>query len=177
MNTLEGDRIKLRALEPEDANLLYQWENDPTLWHLGSTLVPFSKHILKKFTESGNDIYADKQLRLMICLKEGQAIGAIDLFDFSPHHQRAGVGILIANEIDRKNGYGSESLDVLINYAFSTLQLNQLYCNVLLDNEDSLQLFQKKGFSISGTKKNWVKIQGEWKDEYLLQLLATERDS
>ena len=111
----------------------------------------------------------------MIDLKSAKGIdlpiGTIDLFDFDPLHQRAGIGILVAASQNRRKGYASEALSALIRYAFETLQLKQLYCNILENNPASIELFQKAGFEITGIKKNWIRSDSDWLDEYLLQLL------
>lgn len=173
---LKGNIVHLRAMEPEDVELLYHWENDPGIWHLSSTFAPYSKHLIRQFALSDNDIFTNKQLRLIICCQDNRPVGAIDLFDFSAPHKRAGIGILIAEESDRRNGYGSEALDLLIRYAFDILQLHQLYCNVLTDNEESIKLFSNKGFELVGTKKEWVNVNNNWKDEHILQLLSSQRN-
>ena len=51
---LSNDRVRLRALEPEDLELLYRWENDPELWEVGNTLAPYSRYILKEYI-AGSD--------------------------------------------------------------------------------------------------------------------------
>ena len=43
---LKGEYIQLRALEPSDLEVLYQWENDINIWKVSQTLAPFSKHVL-----------------------------------------------------------------------------------------------------------------------------------
>jgi diamine N-acetyltransferase len=172
-----GPEIILRALEPSDINLLYNWENDPSIWKVSNTIVPYSKYILKKYLENSHlDIYQTKQLRLMIDLREKdkdarKTIGTIDLFDFDPYHNRAGIGILIGDKSERKKGFASLSLKNLINYAFHTLQLHQIYCNILRDNKDSLSLFQKHGFELIGEKKEWIKMPGKYMGECMLQLI------
>ncbi|MDM8158778.1 GNAT family N-acetyltransferase [Labilibaculum sp. K2S] len=171
MQILEGKSIRLRALEPTDLKLLYKWENDSTIWEVSHTLKPFSIFILKQYLESSHlDIFETKQLRLVIELIETNTpIGLIDLFDFDPFHQRAGIGILI-NETENKNkGFASEALQILCNYAFSTLQVHQLYCNITASNEVSLRLFTKQGFEIIGNKKDWIRSKNGWIDEYSLQ--------
>lgn len=168
--------IVLRAPEPGDIDVLYRWENDPEIWHVSNTLTPFSKYILEKFIENAHlDIYQVKQLRLMIDVKEtgmpARTIGTIDLFDFDPYHLRAGVGILIGDQSDRNKGFATLALKKLIRYCFDTLQLHQLYCNITLGNEDSLKLFEKCGFKITGRKTDWIRITGKYTDEMLLQLI------
>jgi diamine N-acetyltransferase len=176
-NKTNKTEITLRALEPSDIDLLYNWENDREIWLVSNTIVPYSRHILKKYLDNSHlDIYQTKQLRLMIDLKEEKnkkikTIGAVDLFDFDPYHNRAGVGILIGDKSKRKKGYASMALENLIQYAFRTLQLNQIYCNILTDNKESLILFRKHGFTLIGEKKEWIKYSGKFVGEFMLQLL------
>jgi len=168
----KGQNITLRAIEPSDIDVLYAWENDTENWNVSNTQTPFSKFVLEQYiTSSHEDIYTAKQLRLIISDKENKAVGSIDLFDFDPNHLRAGVGILIADKSDRRKGYASEALDLLINYCFETLNLHQLYCNVTTDNESSILLFQKHGFQITGIKKKWIRDGSVYKDELLMQLI------
>lgn len=172
MNLLEGKKVKLRALEPEDIDLLMAWENNTPNWQVSGTVAPFSRAILKDFISNSHlDIYQTRQLRFMIETLEGPAtIGTIDLFEFDPFHQRAGVGVLIADPAQRNNGYASESVELVKEYCFKHLGLHQLFCNILEGNEASLRLFKKAGFELSGSKKAWVRLGQSYKDEYFLQL-------
>jgi diamine N-acetyltransferase len=171
---MTGKNISLRAPEPTDIEVLYSWENNPNTWQISNTLLPYSRFALEQYIMNASlDIYSTKQLRLMIDLLSGEqivTIGTIDLFDFSPMHRRAGVGILIENNF-RSRGYASEAMELMIEYAFNTLQLHQLYCNVSSENQASLKLFKKFGFEIVGLKKDWLSINNRWTDEYLLQLI------
>ncbi len=176
MKKLKKNNIILRPLEPEDIEILYQWENDPEIWTISHTITPFSKYIIKKYIESSHlDIYQTKQFRFMIDVVsstgKSMPIGTIDLFDFDPFHNRVGVGILIKEEENRQKGYASNALALLIEYTFSNLQVHQLYCNICNDNEASLHLFKKFNFEVIGFKKDWCKTKQGWKGEYLLQLL------
>jgi diamine N-acetyltransferase len=169
---LQGKDIFLRAIEPVDADLLYLWENNPEHWKVSNTLTPFSKALLEQYVNSAQDIFLTKQLRLIICLKStSEAIGAIDLFDYEPFHQRAGIGIVIASPSNRQKGYASDALDVLIDYCFDVLLLHQLFCNVEQENEASLNLFMSKDFQVVGIKKDWNRSKEGFSDEFLLQLL------
>jgi diamine N-acetyltransferase len=172
---LEGKKVKLRALEPEDLELLYSWENDTSNWDISGTLTPYSKYILDQYLASSHqDIYTGRQLRLMIVKNDlsERCIGCIDLFDFDPKNKKAGAGILIGSEDERGKGYGFEAMQLLLGYGLQTLDLHQIYANIMVGNEPSLKLFQKLGFEITGTKKDWIYSKGEWKDEYLLQYIS-----
>jgi diamine N-acetyltransferase len=172
MNTLLGEKINLRALEPEDLEFLYQIENDESFWEISHTKTPFSKYILKQYLENAHlDIFEAKQLRLLIEEKSTKKqLGLIDLFDFNPTHKRAGVGILIHPEF-QQNGFASEAISLLINYSFSLLDLHQLFANITLDNTKSISLFKKHNFKEVGIKKDWILSGGKFKDEILFQLI------
>ncbi|MCU0457878.1 MAG: GNAT family N-acetyltransferase [Bacteroidales bacterium] len=174
---LENDGIRLRAVEPEDLELLYRWENDEANWKLSNTLVPYSRYILKKYIAgSGKSIYETGQLRLMIeVLPDERTVGTIDLYDFDHFHNRAGVGILIADPADRKKGYASAALVCLIGYAFETIGLHQLWCNILENNAESLHLFTHHGFVICGARKEWVRMGTGYETEYNLQLISPKK--
>ena len=172
MNTLLGKNIKLRALEKEDLNFLYQIENNESFWQVSHTQTPFSKYMLKLYLENAHlDIYQAKQLRLII--EENSTnlqVGMIDLFDFNPKHKRAGIGILIHPDFQEK-GYAFEALSLLINYTFTHLDLHQLYANITDDNNKSISLFEKNNFVKTGIKKDWIFTNNNYKNELLYQLI------
>ncbi|MFL5752057.1 MAG: GNAT family N-acetyltransferase [Bacteroidia bacterium] len=171
---LKGNNICLRALEQSDIDTLYKWENDTSIWKVSGTLVPYSRFVLEQYLLNAHqDIFTTKQLRLVIePLDKSIPAGCIDLFEFDPHHKRAGVGIMVEGTF-RGNGFASEALELLSGYAFNTLLLNQLFCNIGADNEKSLALFQKHGFEKIGIKKAWNRTaKNTFEDEWLLQLLA-----
>jgi diamine N-acetyltransferase len=170
---MEYKSIKLRALEPEDLELLYEWENNESYWAISNTFSPFSKYTLKRYLENSHkSIYETGQLRFMIYhIEDKITIGTIDIFDFDSFHKRAGIGILIANESYRRKGYASMSLTCLIKYCFKTLQLHQLYCNIMVSNSESINLFKKMGFVRIGIKKDWIQTSNGYIDEYMFQLI------
>lgn len=173
METLKGQNIFLRALEPDDLEFVYHLENNQNLWQVSNTQTPYSKFLIKQYLENAHqDIYEAKQLRLAICLNNSfEAIGLIDLFDFDPKNKRAGIGIVIENELHKNQGFGQQALALLIEFAFHDLQLHQLYANIHSKNEASLQLFHTFDFVKIGTKKDWNFHNNSFHDEILLQLI------
>ena len=173
MITLKGNNIYLRALEPEDLEFVFKIENDESIWEVSNTQTPYSRYLIKQYLENAHqDIYVAKQLRLAICKNNViKPIGLIDLFDFDPKNNRAGIGIVINESQNRNQGSGQEALSLLINYCFSKLNLHQLYANIGSNNEASSSLFTKFGFQKIGTKKDWNFHQGKYYDENLFQLI------
>jgi diamine N-acetyltransferase len=165
--------IRLRALEPEDLELLYEWENNESFWIISNTISPFSRYTLRQYLESSHkNIYETGQIRFMIDhISDKTTIGTIDVFDFDQFHKRAGVGILIADNAYRRKGYASMALQCLTSYCFMTLHLHQLYCNILSNNTESMDLFRKQGFVECGIKKEWIRASDGYLDEHVFQLI------
>lgn len=175
MTFLKGEHIQFRALEPEDLEFLYVLENDPAIWEISGTLTPYSRKVLREYLNRAHqDIFEAKQLRLVICLPDQRPVGLIDLYDFDPRHQRAGVGIVISAPKDRDRGYGREALQLLCDYAFGILQLHQLYASVGADNAPSRHLFEKLGFLQCGVKKDWVRTATGYQDVVFLQKIRED---
>lgn len=170
---LENNGIRLRAVEPEDLELLYKWENEETNWKQSNTLVPYSRYILKRYIAgSRKSIYETGQLRLMVeALPQERTVGTIDLYEFDHFHNRAAVGILIADPADRKKGYASAALTCLTGYAFETLGLHQLWCNILESNMESMNLFVHHGFTLCASRKEWIRSGNGYETEHSLQLI------
>ena len=175
MKLLENKTLRLRAIEPEDLDALYTWENDTELWQLGASIAPFSRYAIKEYLiNATQDIYQNRQLRLMIELKEsGEAIGTIDLYDFDPLHRRAGIGILIDKKY-RHQGFGLQTLTLIKTYCFEFLKMNQLYAFIPEKNNISLDLFQKAGFSPSGTLKDWLSSEHGFGNVIVMQVINTK---
>lgn len=167
---LENNNIRLRAPEPEDLDVLYRWENDTNLWTLGASIAPFSRYSLRQYLiDSKQDIYIDKQLRLMVELKRsGEVIGTVDLYDFDPFHRRAGVGILIDGK-HRRQGYGLQVFTLLEEYAFGFLNLKQLYAIIPGKNTGSIRLFTKAGYRQAGVLEEWLSSGDSFNDALLMQ--------
>ncbi|MDX1760845.1 MAG: GNAT family N-acetyltransferase [Christiangramia sp.] len=172
MLTLKGEKVYLRALEPEDLDFVHKIENNEDFWEISSTQTPYSKFLIRQYIENAHrDIFDIKQLRLVICTKRGRQVGLIDVYDLEPRDKRAALGILIANKKDRRKGFGSESLALLCDYCFTHLGLHQVYANVTAGNKDSMRVFESNGFRKVGLKKDWTLFNGKYKDEWLYQLI------
>ncbi len=172
---LIGEQVRLRAVEPEDLEIMYRIENSPELWEVSNFTVPYSRFVLKQYLEScRHDLYADKQLRLMIVgCEEDRVIGTVDLSDYVPLHGRASVGIALLKS-HRGKGYGKEALGLLSEYVFRFLRLKQLYAVVSSSNKSSRALFTACGFREIACLEQWLNVGGEWEDALLFQLINNE---
>ena len=172
---LKGNSIYLRALEKEDASTLFIWENNPTNWKVSNTEIPFSMHTIHQLIEQQSNIRNSGQLRMIICLIENDfPIGAVDLYDVSFRHGFASLGILIAEEKERRKGFAKESMELMIEYTRDILEFSNLQCSIHDDNEASINFFKQLGFKLCGTKKNWLLYKGKRINEVNYQLCLRE---
>ena len=165
---LNRNGYHLRAPEPEDLAYMYIFENTPSLWEVSNATGPYSRFYLKQYIEQNkNDLYTDRQLRLMIEHKSG-IVGIIDLCNFDPFHNRAEVGIVIADEY-RGRGIGKLALQLLCEYCFDYLGIHQLYAYIDTTNEVSLHLFTVCGFEECACLKDWMRTGTQYRDVKMMQ--------
>ncbi|WP_375435567.1 GNAT family N-acetyltransferase [uncultured Hymenobacter sp.] len=169
---LHDNLIFLRALEAEDLDFLYTLENDSSLWPVSDAVTPISRYTLQKYLDNaGADFQEVRQLRLAICVvADERAVGTVDLFDFEPRHQRAGVGIAVLQN-ERGRGYAQAALNLLKTYARHTLHLHQLFCTIGARNSISQKLFERAGFQFVGVRKDWLRTAEGWQNVVEYQCL------
>lgn len=167
---LNGELVFLRAVEPEDLDIMFDMENDPEMWNISSFTVPYSKHVLRQYIlDTSCDLYSDKQVRLMIVRQaDKKTIGTIDITDFVPLHSRGSVGIALHADC-RGKGYGVEALRLLMDYAFRFLRMKQLCAFIAVTNQSSRHIFEECGFQQSGILKDWLFLDGNYVDAVLMQ--------
>lgn len=159
--------IRLTALEPEDLELLYTIENDVEMWSVSSTNVPYSRFSIREYlVNQNNDIYSDKQVRFVI-REEDKAVGLIDMFNFSPLHRRAEMGVAILKS-ERGKGYAEDAIRLLQEYCRETLGLRQLYCIVPSDNEPSMAMLKRTGFDETAALRDWLYTSKGWSEAKML---------
>jgi len=148
---LIGESISLRPLKKSDIDLLISIENNDKYWEFGSEYKIYTKdELITYINNAKTDISLAKQYRFVIDLNKNP-IGFIDLYNYKV--SEVGVGIIIDNHY-RNLGYGKDSLQVLINYAFSSLHVKKIYAIVKKSNFNSSKLFISCGFVLSHCEKN-----------------------
>lgn len=155
--------LKLRAIENEDLEAIYNWENDEDAWDYSDTIAPISRKQIAAYIETYTaDPFNTGQLRMMI-EKDEDRIGLADLYKIEALHAHAFIGLYIDLRY-RKKGFGCASIEVLCNYAFNRLGLKSLCAMVLTDNIASQALFNKAHFVKIGVLPSWHRIGLNFKD-------------
>ena len=169
---ISKEEISLRAIEPADAALLYQWENDLSIWNVSERLLPISNFEIEQFILNSQDIYAGKQIRFMIDFdKNGKkvTIGTSDIYEFDAQHLRAGIGIYISPGYQSK-GFGKSAVRLTEKYCFEVLGLYQVFCRISENNLSSIRLFESLQYKQTGRHTGWLKVEGQFIDQFQYQL-------
>lgn len=162
-------QVFLRAMEPEDLDLLYAVENDTCLWQVGTTNVPYSRYALMNFiANSTSDIYTDKQLRLMVENSEHEVVAIVDLMNFEPLHLRAEIGIVV-REPFRHQGFAQATILQLLTYCRNVIHLHQVYAIVAKSNATSMKMLECCDFQENGRLSDWLFNGESYEDAYFYQ--------
>ncbi len=161
-----SSRIRLRAMEPSDVDLLYQWENDTTLWQYGNTRGYVSRHDLEMFIEHSDlDLYTTRQLRLMVCDQQtGLTVGCVDIYDYDPYHHHAYIAVLIGKQHQRL-GYATVAVNTVANLCFVFWNMHCLCATTTAQNVPAQRLLARCGFLYVGSRPGWVMTDGRFVDE------------
>lgn len=148
--------VTLRAVEPEDAELLYSTENDVSAWDDGDSVAPYSMDMLRLYAASYQAApFEDGQVRLMaVDSRDGKAVGIVDLYDISQRDLHACVAVYILPQM-RGAGFAANAVKALERYARHALLLEMLCAKVLVTNEASMHLFHNLGYRHAGTLRKW----------------------
>lgn len=165
--------INLRALEPEDLDLLYTIENNRSLWWVGSQTAPLSRYQLREYIATNSaDIYKDEQIRFVVeeisSDSVPNAVAVLDMFNFSAKHSRAEIGIAVRQEA-RGRHVAQRAISELIRYCREHLDIHQLVATVPVSNEASLAMLRRLGFIEGGILKDWIKHCSEYEDCAIMQ--------
>lgn len=163
--------VILRAAEPVDLDFLYTLESE-NVSSDGALSAPPSRQMLRDYLDAYSaDIFADKQLRLVVAdAASGEAVGAVDIYDFSPRDRRGYVGIAVLERY-RGRGYARAALDALCGFAQSSLGMHQLAAMVAVDNDAARSLFVAAGFKGCGRLRSWLRRSTRYADAIVFQRL------
>lgn len=157
MKFLEDDVIRLRAVEPSDANLLWQVETDSNQWRDNGMMAPYSRHNLEEYARHYDaDPIRSGQLRLMIELKEtNEVAGIIDLYDISALGRTGFIAVYVLEKYRRKQ-IGRRAIQQMEKYAHTLLNLRVLCAKVSIENSSSKMLFEKMDYVKCGELPDWL---------------------
>ncbi len=172
----EGKLVRLAAFDPEhDAEIESRWKNDPEYLALTEPgmVRPVSAFRLKKMYEEDEK---NKELTVFAIrtLSDDKLIGRVELKGIEPVNRTARLRIGIGKPEDRGQGYGTETLDLVLRYSFQELGLFRLSATIYEDNPAALRFFEKAGFRHEVRRRQAILHAGRRWDALGLALLRDE---
>lgn len=167
-----GKKVKLRAMEMEDCEMVRAMFNSPEMESLVvGWSFPISSYAQKKWYE---DHYNDNNFRFVIETKEDGAVGIATLIDIDWKNRCAMHGIKLADKEHRTKGIGTDATMAIMRYAFDELQLNRLDGAWFPENVASRGMYMKCGWVEEGIRRNYIYKGGKYHDLVVTGILATE---
>ncbi len=174
----KGARVILRPIRFDDAETIVALANDPILREKLSFFSFFQNpptieseiNYLKRMIESETDL-----MMAMESIETRQFIGTIGLHELDWWNDNCRFGIIIFNKIFWGNGYAKESADLILDFAFSRLEMNKIYLTPRLDNARSIQIYKKLGFKPEGVLRQEYKVKsGQYLNLLRMSILKNE---
>lgn len=152
--------VSLRALEPSDADFMYQIENDTAAWRYAERVAPLSRSLLREYALNYDaNPFSAGQLRLIIVDKDsGVPVGLLDFYDISVPHRRSHLGIYILPPF-RERQFALHTLAAAAEYARKHLHLRMLVASIDGTNAASVNLFKKAGYTLHQPIEGWFDNQ------------------
>ena len=169
---LQGDRVRLRALEPTDVDALYGWHQDHEFHVLDGWLYPASRSQLAGLIGAAGDT-SFTNLWLGIETETATLIGYTSLKRARPERRSADFGIAI--ERGHWNaGYGTDATRTMLRFAFAEMGLHRVQLDVVDTNTRAQRVYEKCGFQVEGRAREARFREGRWHDMVLMSVLAHE---
>jgi RimJ/RimL family protein N-acetyltransferase len=178
LDLLRGTKVRLTALSEDDAPRMARWYEDMGYLRLQKTNMALPRSVaqieadLRQFDESADTIVFGIRIH-----DNNELIGTIGFFEIEWSNQVAWLGIGIGNRDAWGKGYGTEALQLGLQYAFSELNLHRLTLTVIANNERAIALYEKAGFRREGVFREFGQRDGKRYDMYLYGLLRPEWES
>ncbi len=175
-NTWEGERVRLRAVEPGDWQHFMEWARDEEASRLGWQVnLPQGSEAVKKAAEeqSARQDRNDDNMRFVITTLRGVAVGSIDTHHADRLNRRFEYGISLARE-HWGQGFATDALEILFRHYFGELGYHKVNAWVYAFNDRSIAFHERLGMIREGTARQTHFTRGEFHDEHLYGMTAGE---
>lgn len=167
-------RLQLRFVEDKDSELIIRLRNEKKIKQYFYNDDPIASYIHQAFIEKVRKS-GDKYFAIEI-IEDGSVIGFMGLYHIDYVNRKAEYGRLILDPQFRGKKYGDEAEMLIHSYAFDTLNLEKVYCEVLSNNEKVIKQHERNGYKITGMFKNHIYKYGKYHDVVWMEILKNEFD-
>lgn len=167
-----GRHVYLSPMNVEDAETYVRWLNDLSVTDgLGTSCRITSLESEKEWIMNNSSQYQFA----IVTLKDDKLIGNCGIQQIDQLRQCAEVGLFIGDEENRNNGYGEEVLNLILDYGFDYLNLNNIMLKVFSFNERAINCYKKVGFKEIGRRRQSYYLKGKFYDEVYMDVLKEDR--
>ena len=170
----EGRLVRLRAREPEDEPLMFQWFNDPETTEFLVHRYPLSHQQEKDFISSNARVGYHGASFAVESLAGSKLIGSVGLHHVSPENRNAELGIAIGDKAYRDGGFGTDTMLVLCRFGFEMMNLHRIELEVFAANERARHVYEKIGFREEACRRQAFYKWGRYHDLIVMGLLEGE---
>ena len=169
---LEGKRIYLSPMNVEDVEIFTEWMNDFYITdYIGRSYQTITLQEEKAYLEKDEN---NKNIFAIIDTSSNEIIGTIGLNKVDSINRTATLGIFIGDRNYWSKGYGTEAIQLILDFGFNYLNLNNIDLAVMEFNERAIKCYKKCGFKEIGRRRKCKFLNGKYYDSILMDILVEE---
>jgi UDP-4-amino-4,6-dideoxy-N-acetyl-beta-L-altrosamine N-acetyltransferase len=163
------NHMQLVPLSQEYLGLVLEWRNKPEIRKNMYTTHEITKEEHKSWF---NGLCNDLTRRYFVFELDGNPCGVIGFVDINKGSKSASWAFYSGDTSVR--GIGSMMEIAALDYAFNTLELNKLFCEVLEFNESVIKFHKKHGFQVEGVFRKQHSYENKLWDIYRLAIFKDD---
>jgi RimJ/RimL family protein N-acetyltransferase len=169
-----GDLVKLRAMEPSDAEALLRWDHDPDVMRWMDAGYALSLAQVRTWLDQRpRNGYGDALFGIEVA-DDATLIGLIRLRDAKPETGCAELDIYLGEKQYWGRGYATDAVRAVCRYGFEKMRLHKITLTVVTENHAAHHVYRKVGFVDEGRLRQVFRHEGRWHDKYTMGLLEDE---
>jgi len=174
-----GERIRLRAAEKSEINLFLTWINDPEVTENLTLIYPMSQFEEDRWYEHMMSLPPAEHVMVIDIQDEGQPggyrpIGTTQFHNLDWRCRSAEVGILIGEKTLWNQGYGTETMKLMLKHGFESLNLHRIWLQVYAKNKRGIRAYEKVGYQFEGQFREAHYQHGQYFDVHFMSVLRPE---
>jgi RimJ/RimL family protein N-acetyltransferase len=172
---LQGSRVRLRSISRDDLPKLCAFNNDLVVELAGGGDPPYPQSLARLQAEFDQEVAKGGRDSTKFAIEvDGQCVGACAVFNINSTNQTCELGIGIGEKSYWGQGYGRETISLLLMYAFKYLNIRKVWLRVHGVNERAIRAYRSSGFIEEGRQRCQVWCNGSYDDLILMGILREE---
>lgn len=176
LKKLIGERIYLspKGSSEEEIQKFTEWMNDFQVTDYTGRTSQITTYASEKEYLENVEKDTEKRTFNIVNLEDDKLVGTVGLEHINWVERSAVLGIFIGDEDFRSNGYGTESIKLLLEYGFKYLNLHSIRLDLISINERAHKCYLKCGFKDSGKSREEIFLNGKYYDKLHMDILENE---